>query len=131
MTANLPLLPIVDDNPENLTVIGGLLRPRFRVRVAKGGPRALRLAALSPQRDLILLHVKMPDLGGREVLSRLRASPSTRDIPVVFLAALDSAADGARGLPLGAADFIAKPTRPAILPVLESGATQVAEVTAA
>ena len=115
MSANLPLLLIVDDNPENLTVIGELLQPRFRVRVANGGPRALRLAAASPQPDLILLDVMMPDMDGYEVLSRLRAAPRTRDIPVVFLTALDSAADEERGLQLGAADYIAKPIRPAIL----------------
>jgi len=115
MSANLPLLLIVDDNPENLTVIGELLQPRYRVRAANGGPRALWLATVAPQPDLILLDVMMPDMDGYEVLARLRADPATRDIPVVFLTALDSAADEERGLQLGAVDYIAKPIRPAVL----------------
>ena len=60
MSANLPLLLIVDDNPENLTVVGELLQPHYRVRAANTGPRALRLAALAPQPELILLDVMMP-----------------------------------------------------------------------
>ena len=115
MSANLPLLLIVDDNPENLTVIGELLQPRYRLRAANGGPRALWLATVEPQPDLILLDVMMPDMDGYEVLARLRADPATRHIPVVFLTALDSAADEERGLQLGAVDYITKPIRPAVL----------------
>lgn len=115
MPSPLPLLLIVDDNPENLTVVGELLQPHYRVRAANTGPRALRLAALAPQPELILLDVMMPDMDGHEVLSRLRADPQTSDIPVVFLTALDSTADEERGLQLGAADYITKPIRPTVL----------------
>jgi putative two-component system response regulator len=96
-------------------VIGELLQTRYRVRAANGGLRALRLATVAPQPDLILLDVMMPDMDGYEVLARLRADPITRDIPVVFLTALDSAADEERGLQLGAVDYITKPIRPAVL----------------
>jgi len=111
----LPLVLVVDDNPENLTVIGELLQPAHGVRAANGGARALKLAALAPQPDLILLDVMMPEMDGYEVLQRLRAEPQTADIPVVFLTALNSSADEERGLLLGAADYITKPIRPPIL----------------
>ncbi|OYV01356.1 MAG: two-component system response regulator [Burkholderiales bacterium PBB5] len=111
----LPLVLVVDDNPENLTVIGELLQPAHSVRAANGGARALKLAALAPQPDLILLDVMMPEMDGYEVLQRLRAEPQTADIPVVFLTALNSSADEERGLLLGAADYITKPIRPPIL----------------
>jgi putative two-component system response regulator len=106
---------IVDDNPENLTVLGELLQTEYRVRAATGGIRALALAVSAPQPDLILLDVMMPDLDGYQVLERLRAAPATRDIPVIFLTALESADFEERGLALGAVDYITKPLRPAIV----------------
>jgi len=111
----LPLVLIVDDNPENLTVIGELLQPGHAVRAANSGPRALRLARLSPQPDLILLDVMMPEMDGYEVLRQLREHPDTADIPVIFLTALNSADDEERGLLQGAMDYITKPIRPPIL----------------
>ena len=111
----LPLVLIVDDNPENLTVIGELLQPGHVVRAANSGARALKLAAMDPLPDLILLDVMMPEMDGYEVLSRLRATPLTAEVPVIFLTALNSSADEERGLMLGAADYITKPIRPAVL----------------
>jgi putative two-component system response regulator len=110
-----PLILIVDDNPENLTIIGELLQPTYAVRAANSGPRALRLAKLAPLPDLILLDVMMPEMDGYEVMSRLRADPETAAIPVVFLTALNSAEDEERGLMQGAMDYITKPIRPPIL----------------
>ena len=111
----MPLVLIVDDNPENLTVIGELLQPLHAVRAANSGARALRLARMEPRPDLILLDVMMPEMDGYEVLRRLRAQAETADIPVIFLTALDSADDEERGLQLGAMDYITKPIRPPIL----------------
>ncbi|MDT7834625.1 response regulator [Aquabacterium sp. OR-4] len=105
------LVLIVDDNPENLTVIGELLHPEFSVRAANGGRRAIDLAQLHPQPDLILLDVMMPDIDGFEVLRQLRAMPATAAIPVLFLTALDDADSEAHALRLGAGDFITKPIR--------------------
>jgi putative two-component system response regulator len=105
------LVLIVDDNPENLTVIGELLQPEYAVRAANGGRRALTLARLSPPPDLILLDVMMPDMDGFEVLQQLRAQPETAQIPVLFLTALDDADSEAHALRLGAGDFITKPIR--------------------
>jgi putative two-component system response regulator len=110
-----PVILLVDDTPENLSVLGELLHPAYRVRVANCGARALAIAAGSPRPDLILLDVMMPDLDGYEVLRRLRADPVTRDIPVIFVTALDATEDERKGLDLGAADYITKPVRPAIM----------------
>jgi putative two-component system response regulator len=112
---SLPLILIVDDNPENLTVIGELLQPLHTVRAANSGARGLRLARLVPQPDLILLDVMMPEMDGFEVLRQLQATPETAHIPVVFLSALNTADDEERGLMRGAVDYITKPIRPPIL----------------
>jgi len=106
---------IIDDAPENLTVLGELLRPHYRVLAANSGEVGLRLAGNLPTPDLILLDVMMPGMDGYAVLARLRANPATRDIPVAFLTALASAADEERGLLLGASDYITKPLRPAVV----------------
>jgi putative two-component system response regulator len=106
---------IVDDDPENLTVLGELLRGNYKVRAANSGERALRLAAQVPVPDLILLDIMMPQMTGYEVLERLRAGPETRDIPVIFTTAMSATEDEQRGLVLGAVDYITKPLRPAIV----------------
>jgi len=111
----VPVVLIVDDNPENLTVLGELLQPLYRVRAANTGERALQLATLAPLPSLILLDVMMPVTDGFEVLRRLRESPLTRDIPVIFVTAMDTSEDEAHGLALGAVDYITKPLRPAIV----------------
>lgn len=106
---------VVDDVPENLTVLGELLQPAYRVRVANSGRRALQVAASDPRPDLILLDVMMPEMDGYVVIKELRANPGTRDIPVIFVTAMDSDQDEERGLALGAVDYITKPIRPAIV----------------
>jgi putative two-component system response regulator len=106
---------IVDDSPENLAVLNGLLQPAFRVLAANSGERALRVAASSPPPDLVLLDVMMPGLDGYQVFERLRAQPATREIPVIFVTALDGRAAELRGLELGAVDYITKPIVPPVL----------------
>lgn len=115
MPSPTPTLLIVDDNPENLTVLGEILQSEYRVRAATSGPRALELAALEPRPALALVDVMMPNMDGYQLLAQLRADAATRDIPVVFVTAMDAAADEARGLAMGAADYITKPLRPAIV----------------
>lgn len=106
---------VVDDTPENLTVLGELLETEYRVRVANSGVRALKIAESQPQPDLILLDVMMPEMDGYEVLRQLRARPSTRDIPVVFVTAMDATEEEEHGLEAGAVDYITKPIRPTIV----------------
>ena len=106
---------VVDDTPENLLVLGEILQPEFRVRVANGGARALVVAHTKPPPDLILLDVMMPGLDGYAVLERLRGDPVTALVPVIFVTALDAVQDEERGLALGAVDYITKPVRAAIV----------------
>jgi putative two-component system response regulator len=106
---------IVDDLPDNLAVLGEILLPEYRVLVASNGERALHIAAGKTRPDLILLDVMMPRMDGYEVLARLRADPDTRDIPVIFVTAMNAQEEEERGLELGAADYISKPLRPRIV----------------
>jgi putative two-component system response regulator len=106
---------LVDDTPENLSVLGEILMPQYRVRVANSGARALATVVTTPRPDLILLDVMMPEMDGYEVILRLRSNPDTQDIPVIFVTAMDSTEDETHGLELGAADYITKPVRPAIV----------------
>jgi diguanylate cyclase (GGDEF)-like protein/PAS domain S-box-containing protein len=113
---NRPVVLAVDDVPDNLTTIADMLRELdVSVRVASNGPTALRYAALEPRPDLILLDVMMPGMDGHAVLAELRSRSETRDIPVIFVTALDSASDEQAGLLEGAADYISKPIKPAVL----------------
>jgi len=106
---------IVDDTPQNITVLGELLQPHYTVRAANSGERALRAAHSEPRPDIILMDVMMPEMDGYEVLKRLHAEASTRNIPVIFITAMDNAENEERGLEQGAVDYITKPIKPAIV----------------
>jgi len=106
---------IVDDTPENLSLLSELLQPAYRVRAASSGHRALQVAASEPRPDLILLDVMMPEMDGYEVIRQLHEDARTSDIPVIFITALESSIDEERGLALGAVDYITKPLNPPIV----------------
>ncbi|NWF35645.1 response regulator [Mariprofundus sp. KV] len=108
-------LLIVDDVAENLHAMMNILRDHYSLLVATSGERALALAANEPQPDLILLDIKMPGMDGYEVLKRLKSDPATAMIPVIFVTALSEATDEARGLNLGAVDYITKPVNADLL----------------
>ncbi|MCB1773566.1 MAG: two-component system response regulator [Gammaproteobacteria bacterium] len=114
---------VVDDTPENLTLLGQLLSPHYRVQVAPSGRRALQITASSPHPDLVLLDVMMPEMNGYEVMAALKEDPATRDIPVIFVTAMTDSVDEEKGLACGAVDYITKPISPPI--VLARVATQV------
>lgn len=106
---------LVDDDSINLTVFGQCLAPRYSVLAATSGGRALEIACATPKPDLILLDIMMPEMDGYEVMGKLKESPETRDIPVIFVTALTSDLDESRGFALGAVDYIYKPCNLAIL----------------
>ena len=109
-------LLIVDDVPENLAVLGELLRGAgYDVRAANSGPVALRYASAEPFPDLILLDVMMPEMDGHEVLLRLREDPRTAHLPVILVTAMDSPEDETEGLEKGAVDYITKPIVPSVV----------------
>jgi adenylate cyclase len=95
--------------------VHNILKNSYVTRVATNGARALDLAKASPQPDLILLDVMMPDLDGYEVCRRLKLDPNTREIPIIFLTGKTEAEDETRGLELGAVDYIHKPFSPAVV----------------
>ncbi len=105
---------VVDDTPENLNVVKGVLVPTYRVIAAVNGLLALKLAEKQAP-DLILLDVMMPDMDGFEVCRRLKANPQTADIPVIFLTAKNEIEDETSGFDLGAVDYITKPISPPTL----------------
>lgn len=106
---------IVDDTPQNLSILGELLQPIYRVRAVKSGERALSIARSELPPDLILLDVMMPDMDGYEVIRQLKRDESTREIPVIFITALTESAEEQHGLALGAVDYITKPFNPDIV----------------
>ena len=106
---------VVDDSPENLQVMAAVLKEQYKVRVAINGERALALATAPEPPDLILLDVMMPGMDGYEVCSRLKSNPATAGIPVLFVSSCDEEEDEARGLSVGAIDYIIKPIRPSIV----------------
>lgn len=110
-----PSILLVDDTAETLQVLTQLLREEsYEVRPVLNGEQAL-LAAMNSPPDLILLDILMPDLDGYEVLRRLMADPKTREIPVIFLTAMNQEENEEKGLVLGAVDYIAKPYNEAIV----------------
>jgi CheY-like chemotaxis protein/serine phosphatase RsbU (regulator of sigma subunit) len=105
-----PLILIVDDVPRNLQLLAAILKEenKYEVAAATSGDSALKIVD-NVLPDLILLDIMMPGMDGFEVCRRLKASPSTRDIPVVFLTAKAGLKDIVKGFQLGGVDYITKP----------------------
>ncbi|MDO9317725.1 MAG: two-component system response regulator [Gammaproteobacteria bacterium] len=106
---------VVDDTPDNLSLMNGLLREHYKVKIANSGENALRIAAAIPPPQLILLDIMMPLMDGYEVCQRLKRDPRTMHIPVIFLTAKDQVEAEEKGLALGAVDYITKPVSPPIV----------------
>ena len=100
---------IVDDTIQNLQFLSDILtQSDYSVTGAPDGPTALMIAGNEPP-DLILLDIRMPGMDGYEVCERLKSDAKTRNIPIIFLSALDDLQDKIRGFSLGGADYITKP----------------------
>ena len=110
-----PTILLVDDTPENLTLMSGLLKNLYKVKVANSGEKALNMVMADAKPDLILLDIMMPGMSGYDVIRALKKSPDTSAIPVIFLTAMGSGEDEMAGLALGAADYITKPISPPIV----------------
>lgn len=106
---NSPHIMIVDDTPENLHLLSNLLRKAdYRVSAFPHGNLALRAASQRPP-DLILLDITMPEMDGYEVCARLKADQKLRDIPIIFISALDDTLDKTKAFQAGGVDYITKP----------------------
>ena len=108
-SARLPSVLVVDDTIDNLRLLSDILDHRgYEVRAVTSGAQALLAAAADPP-DLILLDITMPDMDGYEVCRRLKAQPASRDVPVIFLTALNETADKVKGFDIGGVDYVTKP----------------------
>lgn len=114
MTKTSPTLLAVDDEAANIDLLIEALGADYAIRVAVDGATALASVGRKVP-DLVLLDVMMPGMDGFEVCRRLKENPVTREVPVIFLTALGDPAAEARGLALGAVDYIAKPLSPPIV----------------
>ena len=100
---------VVDDTPDNLRLLMGILGEQgYKVRPASDGPYALSTARAAPP-DLILLDIKMPGMDGYAVCEQLKADDLTRDIPVLFISALNEPLDKVKAFETGGVDYVTKP----------------------
>ena len=79
---------VVDDTPDNLSLMSSLLKDLYKVKVANSGEKALKIVSGDNQPDLILLDIMMPGMNGYEVCEVLKKDPLTRNIPIIFLTAM-------------------------------------------
>ena len=100
---------IVDDTPANLQVLAGMLDDRgYLTRPVTSGKMAL-LAAQNDPPDLVLLDITMPGMDGYEVCARMKADEKLKDIPVIFISALQETLDKVKGFSVGGLDYVTKP----------------------
>ncbi|MET0066940.1 MAG: HD domain-containing phosphohydrolase [Candidatus Thiodiazotropha sp.] len=105
---------VVDDTPENIAVMKGILVGQYTVLAATSGIIALKLVE-KRKPDLILLDVMMPEMDGYEVCRHLKANPQTTEIPVIFVTAKTESEDEQTGFDAGAVDYLAKPVHPSVV----------------
>ncbi|TWX63426.1 response regulator [Colwellia demingiae] len=105
---------IVDDEPNNITVLTELLKEKYTLQACLSGVKALAICNQEQLPDLILLDIMMPEMDGLTVCQHLKNNPLTEHIPIIFISALTQTKDVVKGLSIGAADYITKPISPEI-----------------
>ena len=100
---------VVDDTPENIHVLAGILEDQYNVLIAASGEKALKIVSMVPDIDMILLDIMMPDINGIEVCKILVNDKVTSNIPIILVTAKTGAEDTKEGLDAGAFDYIKKP----------------------
>jgi adenylate cyclase len=113
--SEVPRILVVDDTPDNLFLMNGLLEDRYQVIQAASGKEALKIIMSKRPPDMVLLDIMMPDMDGYEVLRRIRQHTPTANVPVIFLTALASQQDERLGMDLGAVDYLTKPVDPELV----------------
>jgi PAS domain S-box-containing protein len=109
------VLLIADSNPENVNVLKTMLIPDYDIKVAAGREEAIRLASSPDTPELILLNTMMPTTDMYEVLKKLKADKTTKDIPIILLSEPTTEDTQAKGFELGAADYITKPFKKSVV----------------
>lgn len=110
-----PTILVIDDIPDNIHTLSGILSDEFKIKAATSGAKALKIANSFPRPHLILLDIMMPEMDGYEVCSILKSNPLTSDIPVIFVTAKAEVVDEQKGFEMGAVDYITKPVSPPIV----------------
>ncbi|WP_333873717.1 ATP-binding response regulator [Methylobacter sp.] len=110
-----PTILVVDDMPDNLSILSNLFKNEYRVRIADNGEKTLAICQSDDPPDLVLLDIMMPGIDGFEVARRMRNHSGSEHIPVIFVTAINNDDVRLKGLELGAIDFVAKPINPAVL----------------
>jgi len=106
---------VVDDTPDNIDLLTGVLAESYRVKAATNGEKALKVACSDSPPDLILLDIMMPGMDGYEVCRRLKADHTTKHIPIIFVTAKIDVKDELMGFDLGAVDYVTKPISPPVV----------------
>lgn len=109
-----PRILLVDDSPENIDILVEILAG-YHCLVATNGTDALKTVHSENKPDLILLDINMPAMDGYQVIQNLKSGTRTKNIPVIFLTSNTEMEDEAKGLKLGAVDYITKPINPQIV----------------
>lgn len=104
-----PTLLVVDDTPDNIIVLRSFMKDIYQIMVATNGVKALEIAGSDEPPDLILLDIMMPEMDGYEVCRRLKKNGAIKDIPVIFLSALNEAMDKVKAFQAGGVDYVTKP----------------------
>jgi diguanylate cyclase (GGDEF)-like protein len=108
LPASQPKILVVDDEPINVDVLGGVLASLGDIITADNGQAAIDICK-SNKPDIVLLDVMMPQMDGYEVCAKLKGDEDTNDIPIIFVTALSDDTDEARGIEMGAIDYLTKP----------------------
>ena len=114
-SAAKPSILVVDDTPDNLTLLSELLKEEYKVQVCTNGAKALEICFGDTPPDLVLLDIMMPEMDGFEVARQMSEHPNAQYIPVIFVTAIEGVDARIKGLNLGAVDYIAKPVNPDLL----------------
>ncbi len=103
---------IVDDTPENIDIMDGLLRSDYKIKVATNGKMAVKIVETTEPPDLILLDIMMPEMDGYEACQQIKMNSKSKDVPIIFITARTSIDDVVKGFELGAIDYVTKPFNP-------------------
>jgi len=106
---------VVDDTPDILSLIMGLLKDKYTLKLANSPKKALNLLKNKPDIDLILLDIMMPEIDGYEMCKMIKSNPAYSQTPIIFLTALEKVSDIVKGFEYGAVDYITKPFIPEVL----------------
>ena len=121
---------VVDDIPENIDILAGILNSDYAVTAAPNGQVALKIAQSPTPPDIILLDIMMPEMDGFEVCSLLKADPATQKIPIIFVTANVDKEAVSKGIELGAYYYLTKPVDPdVVLAIVRSVLNQLSEYT--